>query len=72
MDLQNRIIRYLETTKEATVFEIMNGADVYPYGGPSQVRSILAGMIKQGTIKRGSPNKYRIIKEIKDNQIKMF
>ena len=72
-ELQSKIIQYLKTTKEASVFEIMNGADVYPYGGPNEVRGILSAMIKQGLVKRGSPSNYRIAtKQAEDKQINLF
>ena len=72
-DLQNKILQYLKNTNEATVFEIMNRADFYPYGGPNQVREMLSGMVKAGLIKRGSPSNYRIAtKHADDKQINLF
>jgi len=69
---QNKILQYLKTTKEASVLEIMDGTKFYPYGGRDQVRQILNAMVKQGTIKRGNPTKYRIVNKVENKQIKMF
>ncbi len=72
MDLQNRIIRYLETTKEASVYEIQANIDFREINPIEKLKAILSIMIKEGTIKKGKPGYYRIRKEIKNNQIKMF
>ena len=69
---QTKILQDLKTTKEASVIDIMDATKFYPNGGRDQVRQILNAMVKQGTIKRRNPTKYRIVNKIENTQIKVF
>jgi hypothetical protein len=72
-DLQNKILQYLKTTKEASVYEIQAGVDLWTYNPLTQIRNALSELMKAGEIKRGAPSKYRIAtKQTEDKQINLF
>jgi len=72
-ELQSKILEYLRTTKEASVYEIQAGIDLWTYNPLTQIRTALTDLLKAGEIKRGAPSKYRIAtKQAEDKQINLF
>lgn len=69
---QNKILQYLKTTKEASVYEIQANIQFWELNPIEKLKAKLNTMVKQGTIKRGNPTKYRIVNKVENKQIKMF
>ncbi len=72
-ELQNKILRFLSTTKEANVYEIQAHCDFWEVDPINKIKAALSTLIKAGKIKRGNPTKYRIAtKQAEDKQINLF
>ena len=72
-ELQNKILQYLKTTKEANVYEIQAHCDFWEVDPINKIKAAISPLIKAGEVKRGNPTKYRIAtKQADDKQINLF